>query len=210
MKRATVQTLALACAIASAPSCRDEADPNISEEPDVYAVVGEVHYAGQQCGGDFESIDGTLAEQEAQFFGYCERDGDDLEFVVGTEDRPHANASTDFYLLVRGVAGPPAEGVFDTDGQPRDEATYFTTFEDFLFKSVHEFLVDYDDPSDFTNQEFCNITLFAEPIAGELNPNAEQFDYYVALDCGGLAAEAPTDPTIVLNYLEFEFYFRGC
>jgi hypothetical protein len=211
MKNKAIPILALACAVGLATSCGgDDTEPADEQEPEQSHVVGEIHFSGQQCGGDFESIDGTLAEQDADFYGYCATIGDDFEFVVGTKERDKATASTDFYLVVNGIQGPPVAGVCGTDGEPLDDEANYTGFEDVLFKNVNEYEFEYDNPDDFYTLGMCEITLFAEPVVGELNPNHEEFDYYVALDCGGLAAESPTDPMIVLNYIEFEFFFTGC
>ena len=182
--------------------CEEEVKPS--------KVVGEIHFSGQQCGGEFENIDGTLAEGGASYYGYCDKQGDNFEFVVATKNRAKAVNATDFYLLVSGIVGPPVEGVNAPNGQPKDEPGNYTTFESILLKNVNEYKFELDDPNDFSTEDLCDITLFAKPAEGELNANKEKFNFYVALDCGGLEAETATDDSIVLRYMEFEFYFSDC
>ena len=195
-------TLLIAVASLLGLGCEEEVKPS--------KVVGEVRFSGQSCGGDFPNIDGTLAEGGAQYYGYCTKQGDNLEFVVATKDRAKATNSTDFYLLVRGIAGPPVEGVNGQNGLPKEDTANYTTFTSVLFKNVNEYTFELDDPNDFETEGLCDITLFAKPIEGELNPNKQTFSYYVSMDCGGLEAETATDDTIVLGYMEFHFYFSDC
>lgn len=200
MKNAFLTMLVVVGAIAWL-GCEEEAKPS--------KVVGEMRFSGVQCDGDFENIDGTLAKGGAEYYGWCKKRGDNFEFTVGTKDLAKANNSTDFYLLVRGVVGPPVEGVNGADGLPKDDEANYTTYEMVLLKNVNVYQFEAEDESDFSVDGLCHITLFAKPIEGELNPNKEKFNFYVSMDCGGLEAEA-TDQSIILNNLEFEFYFSDC
>jgi hypothetical protein len=202
--RHTFLTLVIAVASILGLGCEEEIKPS--------KVVGEIHFSGQQCGDDFENIDGTLAQGGATYYGYCTKSGDDLEFTVATQDRAKATNSTDFYLLVKGVKGPPVEGVNGANGQPKEDDANYTTFQSVLFKNVNEYSFEYEDPNDFQDGSNgnCRIVLFAKPIEGELNPNKQKFDYYVEMDCGALEAETNTDSSIVLNYMEFYFYLSDC
>jgi hypothetical protein len=181
------------------------------EEVKPARVIGNIHFSGVQCGGDFENINGTLAQGGAAYYGYCKKKGNgDFEFLVATADRPKAVNSTDFYLLVRGVVGPPAEGVYDANGQPKDDENLYTTFESVMFKNVNEYKFEFDDPNDFSSDGLCDITLYAKPIKGELNPDKQKFNFYVAMNCGAIEAPVATDDSIVLNQMDFYFYFSDC
>jgi len=201
MRKAFLTILVIVASIVGL-GCEEEVKPS--------KVVGEIHFSGQQCSGDFENIDGTLAEGGASYYGYCDKQGDNFEFVVATKNRAKATNSTDFYLLVRGIAGPAKEGVNAPNGVPKDDEANYTTFESILLKNVNEYKFEYDDPNDFSTEGLCDITLFAKPVEGELNPNKEKFNFYVAMDCGGLEAETATNPDIALAFMEFEFYFSDC
>jgi len=193
----------LVCAVSIAwLGCEEEVKPS--------KVVGEIQFSGESCSGEFENIDGTLAKGGAKYYGYCKKKGDSFEFTVGTKDRAKATNSTDFYLLVRGIAGPPVEGVNDANGLPKDDEANYTTFESVLLQNVNQYIFELDDPNDFDTEGLCNITLFAKPIDGELNPNKQKYDFYVAMVCSGLSAESAYDDQIVLNVLEFYFYFSDC
>jgi hypothetical protein len=201
MRKAFLTILVVVASIAGL-GCEEEVKPS--------KVVGNIHFSGQSCGGDFPNIDGTLAEGGASYYGHCEKQGDNFEFMVATADRAKATNSTDFYLLVRGIVGPPKEGVNAPNGQPKDDEANYTSFESVLFKNVNEYKFEFDDPNDFSVEGLCDITLFAKPAEGELNPNKEKFNFYVSMYCGGIAAETATDENIVLNQMDFQFYFSDC
>lgn len=201
MKKAFLTMLFVVGAI-TVLGCEEEVKPA--------KVVGEIHFSGLQCGDDFENIDGTLAKGGAEYYGSCKKSGDNFEFTVATKDRAKAVNSTDFYLLVRGVVGPPTEGVNGANGLPKDDEANYKAFESVLFKNVNEYNFEFGNANDFSIEGLCDIVLYAKPIDGELNPNKEKFNFYVAMDCGGLDAASATDETIVLNNMEFEFYFSDC
>lgn len=187
-----------------------DADGDSDSDTASAAVYGSIHFSGQQCGGDFAEFSGSLAEDGADFFGYCHRTGDDLDLVVGTNDLEQATNSTDFYLAMTGIVGPPVEGVYDGGGDPKDEESLFTSFESVIFKNVNVHEFELADSDDFSIEGLCDIVLYATPIAGEQNPDGDGFEIFTAMDCGGIDAPATTDETIVLNYLEFELWLDGC
>ena len=127
MRKALLTTLVVVASIAGL-GCEEEVKPS--------KVVGSLQFSGQQVSGDFTNIDGTLAEGGAKYFGYCDKNGDNFEFVVATKDRAKASNATDFYLLVRGVVGPPVEGVNDASGLPKDDSANYTSFESILLNKV--------------------------------------------------------------------------
>jgi hypothetical protein len=181
------------------------------EEVKPAKVHGEMSYNGVQCGAEFETISGSLAKGGAKYYGYCKKKKDDsFDFVVATADMANATNSTDFYLQVRGIVGPPVEGVYDANVQPKDDPNLYTTFESAVLKNVNDFTFEYGDSNDLENPELCDITLYAKPIEGELNPNKEKFKWFVEMVCGGLDVPANTDDTIILNHLAFKFWFSGC
>jgi hypothetical protein len=201
--RNVLATILVGITVVCLAGCEEEVKPS--------KVYGEISFSGSQCGGDFPSINGTLAEGGAKYFGYCNKSGDTFDFVVGTEDKSKAVNASDFYLRVTGIAGPPTEGVFGaTPGQPKDDDALYTTFEAVLFKNVNDFTFELADDNDFDTPGLCDITLFAKPIEGELNPNKESFDFYVSMECGGIAAPSNTDDTIILRSMQFQFFFSRC
>jgi hypothetical protein len=43
-----------------------------------------------------------------------------------------------------------------------------------------------------------------------VNPNGDEFELYVAMDCGGLDVQSSADETIHLMHLEFALWLDGC
>ena len=167
-------------------------------------VVGTIRCSS--CSDTF-SVNGDLSEGSAKYFGYCEVDAEEnLTVVVGTDDRSHATSASDFYLSVTGVVGPPTEGVFDGSGDPKLDESLFTTFQSGRIKNVNEYAFSPDDASD---PDLCNVNLYAVPLEGELDPNREEFDYYLFLDCHSLDVPPISGPSN-LTWVEAELYLGNC
>jgi hypothetical protein len=178
-----------------AASCEEPAPPS-----KVYGTVD-----CNACSQEF-TVNGELSEGDSKYYGYCKVDGDkNLKFVVGTNDKTHATASSDFYFQLTGVEGPPTEGVYAsiTPLLPKDGPD--TDFDSGFIKNVNEFAFSQGDASD---QELCVVELYAVPVEGEVNPNQASFDYYMRLNCRTL--DIPSTSGATLNWVRAELWFDNC
>jgi hypothetical protein len=202
MERITITVLCL-CALVSM-ACEEPAPPS--------KVHGTVECSA--CAQTF-NVSGELSEGDSKYYGYCKTDdADNLKFVVGTSDRTHATASSDFFLQIAGIQGPPTEGVYcSTPGQAinsdgcsgEDDENLYTGFEQGFIKNVNEFAFSQGDAAD---EELCVVELYAVPIEGELDPKQGSFDYYMSLDCRTL--DIPSASGESLNWVRAQLWFGNC
>jgi hypothetical protein len=186
---------ALACGLVS---CEEETVPS--------RVNGYIRCG--QCQGEFP-VDGNLAESNAKYYGYCEKDGDNLTFVVATDDKAHATSSSDFYFRLEGVQGPPTVGYHDpaaAAGVPKDDDALHTGFTSCTIKNVNEYSFG---PDDAASPELCMVQLYAEAGEGELDPNQKQFDYFVWFKCQTISVAA-VGGAETLTSVESELFFANC
>jgi hypothetical protein len=196
MDRITIAVLCL-CALVSL-ACEDPASPS--------KVHGTVECS--ECYGGPFTVSGELSDGDSKYYGYCKTDdADNLTFVVGTNDRTHATASSDFYLQLIGIQGPPSVGVYSnsTTQLPIDDPSRNTDFEQGYIKNVNEFSFSQGDAGD---QSLCVVRLYAEPSEGELDPKQGSFDYFVWLDCRTLSIPSTSGAT--LNWVRAQLWFGNC
>lgn len=187
---------AMACGLLS---CEEEAVPS--------RVYGYIRCG--QCQDEF-NVNGNLAETNAKYYGYCEKSGDNLTFVVGTDDKAHATSSSDFYFRVSDVVGPAVEGFQDpaaAAGVPKDDEALYTDFGSCTIMNVNEFSFTQDDAA---APNLCKVQLFAKPAEGELDPVQKKFDYFVWLKCQTISVPSVADSTIQLTSVEAELFFGNC
>ena len=195
MERITTTVICL-CALVSM-ACEEPAPPS--------KVHGTV-----DCSACAQTINvsGELSEGDSKYYGYCKTDdADNLKFVVGTTDRSHATASSDFYLQITGIEGPPSTGVYSnaTTLQPKDDPSLNTDFDQGYIKNVNEFSFTQGDAGD---QNLCVVKLYAVPAEGELDPQQSSFDYFVWLDCRTLSVASTGGTT--LNSIDAKLWFGNC
>jgi hypothetical protein len=179
----------------AALSCEEPATPS--------GVYGTVECS--TCSQTF-TVNGDLSEGDSKYYGYCEVDGDkNLKFVVGTDDKSHATASSDFYFQLTGVEGPPTEGVYASTTPLLTKDGPSTDFDQGFIKNVNEFAFSQGDAGD---QDLCMVELYAVPIEGEVDPNQASFDYYMRLNCRTLGIPSTSGAT--LNWVRAELWFDNC
>jgi len=156
-------------------------------------------------GGDFK-FDGDLAKKGTDYFGYCEKDGDNFKFEIGHNDSAHVSGASEIYVYVNGVKGPPQEGVFDGTGKPKKDQSYYTTFSSVRIINTNTFTVKNSEWSDK-----CDVELWATPIDGELTPETKnKFKHYVRINCSGISAESSNSKDAILSSFNIEMYFSHC
>ncbi|MFO8072713.1 MAG: hypothetical protein R6V85_12650 [Polyangia bacterium] len=194
MRTTTIFAIALAAFVSL--SCSETSNPS--------RVHGTLDCGA--CSSSF-SFDGSLATGGSKFYGHCKKDKDDnFSFAVGTDDRAHADTSTDFYFYITGVQGPPHEKVYGANGQPLDDEALYTAFDEGFLKNVNEFNFS---PDDADNPDLCNVELYAVPGEGELDPTQKSFQYYVRIFCGDLEVESINEQES-LEFVEAEIWFDEC
>ena len=147
----------------------------------------------------------------ADWYGYCEADGDVFKFEVGNDDVNHISSATDFYLLIKGIEGPATEGIWkdSTTKAIKDDPNLRTTFSVAQFKNVNMWTFGPEDANDGTDD--CYVELFGPPAEGELTPSQQTFSHFVKIYCSGLDNVMDSDGNgFSLNTLEVEIYFDDC
>ena len=161
-----------------------------------------------QCQGEF-GVNGNLAENNAKYYGYCEKNGNNLTFVVGTDDKAHATSSSDFYFRLADIEGPPNEGFHDpakAAGEPWDDDAYHKNFGSCTMMNVNEFSFT---PDDAVSPDLCMVQLYAKPAEGELDPDQKKFDYFVWFKCTTISVPSVSG-TEDLTSVEAELFFGNC
>ena len=185
--------------------CACEDSPNASF---VYGTV--------KMGSASSVFQGTLDESgDYDAYGYCKMKGQNISFTVGhapAGQLDRVNLPAPLYISIAGVKGPAVKGVYDLQNAggaipvPKDLPALYTTFSQAV-------LVTEDDtwnvtPTATTN---CAVELFAVPANGEVifeNNMNKSFDYYVRLECSGLAATGQNGNR--LNSFSAELFFENC
>jgi len=170
-------------------------------------VKGEVDIGTSTETFDFE---GSLGKGGADNYGTCSYSDNKFSFEIGTSSLSSVSSSTELYLKVTGIQGPPIQGVYEdpaaTTLEPKDD-------QEIAFGSVKvkngANTFSFSQSDDEVNPDSCYFEMFAQAISGELTPDERQeFQYYVSLHCSGLSDVMSGDTA--LNSINASFYFANC
>jgi hypothetical protein len=207
--RWTIAFLMLTVSGVALLGCRDDSGGGDgSEGGGTGRIEGDVHgfIRCSHCQDEF-NVSGSLGEDGAKYYGYWTLDGEDLSLVVATDTLEEATASSDFYFELTGIEGPPTTGYKDPVLLvTKDDPSLHTGFDECTMVNVNHFVFGSAQAAD---PDLCVVKLFAEPAEGELNPNLEQFDYFVWFKCQTISVPSSADSTIQLTSVEAELFLSG-
>ncbi|MDJ0762645.1 MAG: hypothetical protein QNJ97_06605 [Myxococcota bacterium] len=180
-------------------TCKDESAPTL--------VYG--YFDCDQCDGRLE-VNGSVAESGEDYYGWCERDGDDLNIAVGSDNPSLDGFGNGKYFEIRGIDGPPEDGVYNSDGQIKNDEDNYTTFSSAKIVNVHTWKVKEDDIPDDGS---CYVRLYAEADEGELSQEdygSNPFDVFVQIICSGALNVTGTPTGAVLEGMNVKAWFKNC
>ncbi|MCP4679238.1 MAG: hypothetical protein GY854_27875 [Deltaproteobacteria bacterium] len=194
----------LALIVASTMSCEEKTTPS--------KAWGS--FQCDQCTAPYQLNGVTIGQSGEDKYGWCKRTQNGFEFAVG-DDRPGSSLGGGYYFEIRGIAGSPTVGVYESGQTPKDNDANETTFSSArIMKGGNDWKLQGDDiPSDT-----CKVNLFAEALeedleagtAAELTPKnygSEAFRYFVEIRCNGLEV---TDNDYALTGMQITGWFEHC
>lgn len=154
------------------------------------------------------TLSGTLAKSGERYFGFCDYDAKEETFSFGVgSGKPGLSNSSDWYLVLEGVKGPPQEGTFGAGGDPKSGDAYRTTFGRAVVTQLYSWVVLGAE----VDSDHCNVRLFSKAGVGEVEPKSERrFQYYVEVGCRGVDIPDQNKTGINLSTFEASLYFKGC
>ncbi len=154
------------------------------------------------------TLNGSLDKGGERYFGFCEYDDKAKTFSFGVgSGKPGLGKTSDWYLMVEGIQGPPQEGAFGADGSPKSGEMYQATFKRAVVTQLYSWVVSGGE----VDGDYCNVRLFAEAGDGEVEPYTQRrFRYYAELQCSSIEIADQNETGVDLTSFDAALYFKGC
>ena len=200
----------------SLPKCSSTERPHWGDDGCTWDILSYVYGTVDTVPGGTVHFEGTIGDKGyGKLYGYCERNGDAFNFLVGHTDLwsledVFFQDGIPAYIEIYKVKGPPSVGVFELSDTHSNTPTPID--DDRLYTTLDAAIVATDQDVwyfDFEEAD-CKVELFATPAQGELifdNDLNKSFDYYVRLSCSGPITGIYDEQ---LNSFNAEFYFADC
>jgi hypothetical protein len=177
------------------------------DEPKESAVAwGTITADGIEGSQGIDSAEGLSLDSAS---GYCRYQDNKFSFALGTRLPGQLASSSDYYLIINDIEGPPSPRPYNSNGTPRtDEDRSFGGGTIYAEKNSRDFAQE-----DMIEGQ-CRVVLFAEAALGDLTPVAygkSQFQYLVSIDCTGGLKPLSTEVTpIDINGFSLTLWFDNC